>query len=408
MDTKNVKFENQIELIDSTDEAFSSVSLNPNFQWGKIVICDDLPNLNKMRIPESEFDNLIRTGINSPIKMDIGKITGHDEARGKPIGVISQIKKETNKLIALVALWKKEREEDIAMLKDMYLKSMPPQTSWEIGYTESKFDENGIEDLYGTMLNGLAVVANPAYAGRTGFVAMSEVWTTQYIDDLPDSAFLFVESGGSKDDSGKTTPRSLRHLPVKDKNGKVDPSHAQNAIARAPQIKLKDGSNISPAKAAQLQDKARKLSGSAEILEENSMDELDQLKAKVAELEGILQTKETELTSVKSELQTLQEYKAGIEKKEADETKLASIRKLFSDAKIEKDDSFYSEKRDMLLGLGEAELSFMIQEMVAFSSAQASADPKKVEIPNIPATEAKDLGDPKKLAQALRELKTKK
>jgi hypothetical protein len=320
MDIKSVKFENQIELIDSTDEAFSSVSLNPNFQWGKIVICDDLPNLNKMRIPESEFDNLIRTGINSPIKMDIGRITGHDEARGKPIGVISQIRKETNKLIALVALWKKEREEDIAMLKDMYLKSQPPQTSWEIGYTESKIDENGIEDLYGTMLNGLAVVANPAYAGRTGFVAMSS----------------------------KT-----------------------------------------------------------ENLQEISMEELDQLKARVTELETLLASKETELTSAKSELQTLQEFKAEIDKKEADEKKLAEIRRKFSEAKIEKDDAFYAEKRDTLLALEDSAVDFMIQEMVAFSTANAS-EKKPVEIPNIPATEAKDLGDPKKLAQALRELRTRK
>jgi hypothetical protein len=407
MGIENTKLESQIELIDSTDEAFSSVSLNPNFQWGKVVICDDQPNLNKMRIPESEFDNLIRTGINSPIKMDIGKITGHEEAQGKPIGVISQIKKETNKLIALVALWKKEREEDIAMLKDMYLKNQPPQTSWEIGYSESKTDDKGVQDLFGTMLNGLAVVANPAYAGRTGFVAMAEVWTTQYIDDLPDSAFLFIESGGSKDDSGKTTPRSLRHLPVRDKNGKVDPTHATNAISRAPQIKLKDGSNISPEKTKQLQDKARKLA-SAENSQENSMEELDQLKARVTELETLLASKETELTSAKSELKTLQDFKTSIDKKEADETKLANIRKKFTEAKIEKDDAFYTEKRETLLGLEDSAVDFMIQEMVAFSTAKASTEHQPVEIPNIPNVDAKDLDDPVKLAQALRELRNRK
>ena len=46
------------------------------------------------------------------------------------------------------------------------------------------------------------------------------------INDLPDSAFAFIEPGGTKDASGKTTPRSKRHFPVQDK------AHAANALAR--------------------------------------------------------------------------------------------------------------------------------------------------------------------------------
>src|SRR5512143_3222255 len=34
---------------------------------------------------------------------------------------------------------------------------------------------------------------------------------TAEVNDLPDSAFLYVESSGEKDDGGKTVPRSLRH-----------------------------------------------------------------------------------------------------------------------------------------------------------------------------------------------------
>jgi HK97 family phage prohead protease len=49
------------------------------------------------------------------------------------------------------------------------------------------------------------------------------------INDLPDSAFAYIEPGGKKDAEGKTTPRSLRHFPVHDE------AHARNALARAPQ-----------------------------------------------------------------------------------------------------------------------------------------------------------------------------
>jgi hypothetical protein len=82
----------------------------------------------------------------------------------------------------------------------------------------------------------------------------SAVWTTAYVNDLPDSAFLYVESGGKKDSEGKTVPRSLRHLPYKSKEGTVDLPHLRNAIARIPQMK-----GISPDLKARLQAKARRL-----------------------------------------------------------------------------------------------------------------------------------------------------
>ena len=62
-------------------------------------------------------------------------------------------------------------------------------------------------------------------------------WDRAYINDLPDSAFLYIEPGGEKDEEGKTVPRRLRHLPYKDHTGKVDLPHLRNAIARLEQAK---------------------------------------------------------------------------------------------------------------------------------------------------------------------------
>lgn len=78
-------------------------------------------------------------------------------------------------------------------------------------------------------------------------------WTAAYVNDLPDSAFLYVEPGGEKDEGGKTTPRSLRHFPYRDKDGAVDRAHVTNAIARIPQADIPAG------KKQELQDKARAL-----------------------------------------------------------------------------------------------------------------------------------------------------
>jgi len=65
-------------------------------------------------------------------------------------------------------------------------------------------------------------------------------WSTAFINNLPDASFLYIEPGGSKDSEGKTTPRSLRHFPVKDANGNVDMPHLRNALARIPQSSLSD------------------------------------------------------------------------------------------------------------------------------------------------------------------------
>jgi hypothetical protein len=82
------------------------------------------------------------------------------------------------------------------------------------------------------------------------------VWSTAFVNDLPDSSFLYIEPGGKKDSEGKTVPRSLRHLPYKDASGKIDLPHLRNAIARIPQMK-----GIGADLKARLQAKARRLLG---------------------------------------------------------------------------------------------------------------------------------------------------
>jgi HK97 family phage prohead protease len=79
-------------------------------------------------------------------------------------------------------------------------------------------------------------------------------WSTAEVNALPDSCFLYIESGGAKDDEGKTVPRSLRHFPYKDAEGKIDLPHLRNAIARIPQSSVLDDAGK-----ARLQARARRM-----------------------------------------------------------------------------------------------------------------------------------------------------
>ncbi|HHE64835.1 MAG TPA: hypothetical protein ENL09_02320 [Bacteroidetes bacterium] len=61
---------------------------------------------------------------------------------------------------------------------------------------------------------------------------VAEKWSRAYINSLPDSAFIFIEPG-YKEGMNK----NARHLPYKNKEGKVDIPHLKNALARCSLIK---------------------------------------------------------------------------------------------------------------------------------------------------------------------------
>jgi hypothetical protein len=63
-------------------------------------------------------------------------------------------------------------------------------------------------------------------------------------NDLPDSAFAYIEPGGKKDESGRTVPRSLRHYPIQDK------AHVGNALSRAAGAIKKGGKTAQIARSA--------------------------------------------------------------------------------------------------------------------------------------------------------------
>jgi hypothetical protein len=58
-------------------------------------------------------------------------------------------------------------------------------------------------------------------------------WDQEYLDALPDHAFLFIEENGKRDASGRTTPLDTRHFPYKSIDGRIDMPHLRAAIEQA-------------------------------------------------------------------------------------------------------------------------------------------------------------------------------
>jgi len=117
---------------------------------------------------------------------------------------------------------------------------------FSFGYRVPRGGERAAKDGANELLEIDLVEIGPTLKGANPSTELHAVksalekatWTTAYINDLPDSAFLYIEAGGEKDAEGKTTPRSLRHFPYKDASGAVDMAHLRNAAARIPQASI--------------------------------------------------------------------------------------------------------------------------------------------------------------------------
>jgi HK97 family phage prohead protease len=106
--------------------------------------------------------------------------------------------------------------------------------SFSIGYipTDVEFNDGGERLLKSVDLLECSIVAMPMneHATVTSVKADEDkaVWSSSYVNSLPDSAFALVY----KDADGNTQ----RKLPHHDKGGSVDDAHLRNALSRAPQM----------------------------------------------------------------------------------------------------------------------------------------------------------------------------
>lgn len=92
----------------------------------------------------------------------------------------------------------------------------------EISFLEKEIEEKELNKLVEEFASGELLISE-----------ISVRWTRKYINDLPNSAFAVIEPDYSK---GEIDNKNCRHLPYKDKEGKVDLSHLRNALARVNQI----------------------------------------------------------------------------------------------------------------------------------------------------------------------------
>jgi hypothetical protein len=151
--------------------------------------------------------------------------------------------------------------------------------------------------------------------------------------------------------------------------------------------------------------------------ENKNMEELEKVQKELEDTKESLSTSETEVKGLKeqlaeldgqtSELETLREFKASIDKDIEEEKAMSAIKDKFADADVEKEDEYFTDNREMLLSLSEDSLDFMLQEFVSFASAsEDNDDDDPLKIPNVRNKKGKVL-DPVEIAERLKADKRK-
>lgn len=436
MDSKSqsmVQLLNENEASALFGAAFASAALaNPTVVWAKFTLTDDRVNGNNRRIPKAEFGNLMSSGANMPIKMAIGEISpGHEPV--KPIGVMTAFKEiitemGTNAIIALAALWEKERPADVKYIKDRINSNLPVDVSWEILYSDAVFnEEHGSIDLLGTILTAAAIVSEPAYQGRTQFLSFAaKKWSKAYAETLPNSHFAYV------------APNGARYFPIIDTDGKLDKSqiveakHGLKSISIPTEVYATLDSNMNFLLAefdtgADIDEVSKNYLSSIENTEEPNLNELQELKDKVAELqtkldaalaqleekatalssvETELSTMKEQVTSQEAELTTLRDFKASLDAEVAKQEKLQAIREKFAEAGVQKTEEYFTENSEKLLKLDDETLAFMLGELKP-AETESGESHSSTTIPNLQNSDAEDVSV-KSLAKYLRERKSKK
>jgi len=163
----------------------------------------------------------------------VGKVVGH-EVKSK-LGVWVQAQLDAS-------------SEYFDSIKDLIKKGKLYLSSGSLGHLVDMDNKSGeikrwpwVElSLTPTPANLLAEVDFKTAEKHYDMAGLKAVWTAAFINDLPDNAFAYIESGGEKDEDGKTKPRTLRHFPYRNQDGELDEAHVRNALARVSQSTLPD------------------------------------------------------------------------------------------------------------------------------------------------------------------------
>lgn len=154
-----------------------AVANNPLQSRVEIILTDFEPNLNKQGVPLSERDNIMRSALNMPLKINFDGEDFYGHSGAIPLGPIIKVWDDTHNGRSVIKgeaiIWTEHYKDVAEHIKALFDTGVG--TSWEIYYADSELDSEGVEWLHDTVFAGTCVVDTPAYGPeRTRILAIAE------------------------------------------------------------------------------------------------------------------------------------------------------------------------------------------------------------------------------------------
>lgn len=142
-----------------------------------LILTDFSPNGNKQGIPLREKQNIISTAQHTPLKINFDGAAFHGHVGAIPIGTITNaFEGEDNGrdvILGDAVIWDDLYEDVSEHMKAAFAEGVG--TSWEIYFTDSTQDDDGVQWLNDCIFAGTCVVDVPAYGpNRTRILAIAE------------------------------------------------------------------------------------------------------------------------------------------------------------------------------------------------------------------------------------------
>jgi regulator of replication initiation timing len=155
---------------------------HPAQQHLSFIFTDYLPNKNKQGVPRTEAANILATAVNQPVKISYKRKPG-GHLGAIPIGPITFVHEAEDHIEAEAVVWRSQCPDVAAYLEKASAEAGGVQFSWELLYESADIDESGVSWLKGIVVDGITIVDNPAYAGRTPLLALAEE-ESYFMDEL--------------------------------------------------------------------------------------------------------------------------------------------------------------------------------------------------------------------------------
>ena len=208
-------------------------------------------DLNGDVIDRKAFDKTLKDKKPS----DIAVFVGHNSSM-LPVGIPVEMRTDDKGLFTKTKIFKTQQGDDLLQTaKELHAAGQPLGMSIGFQTRDSKWQTKDGKtfrlltdaDLMEYSYAAKQVIASPpalvtAIKTRQKGAGMAEhehfapgeqtVWSTTYIQGLPDGAFAYIEDGGEQVE-GKTVPHSLRHFPHHNEDGTIDADVLRRELDRA-------------------------------------------------------------------------------------------------------------------------------------------------------------------------------